>query len=116
MSICSVTLLCLTVCDPMDCSLPGTSVLGISQARILEWVAISYSGDLPNPGIEPHLLHWLVGSLPQAPPQKPSTSVEPGKGYIDDDDNDDDGGGGGGGGGGDGYDNSDDDDDNGNAA
>ena len=37
----------------MDCSLPGTSVLGISQARILEWVAISYSGDLPDPAIEP---------------------------------------------------------------
>ena len=32
----------LTFCDPMDCSPPGSSVLGISQARILEWVAISY--------------------------------------------------------------------------
>ena len=30
-------------CDPMDCSLPGSSVLGIVQARILEWVAISFS-------------------------------------------------------------------------
>jgi len=37
----------------MDCSSPGFSVHGILQARILEWVAISYSGDLPNPGIEP---------------------------------------------------------------
>ena len=34
---------CLTLFDPMDCSLPGTSVHGISQARILEWVAISFS-------------------------------------------------------------------------
>ena len=34
---------CLTLCDPMDCSLPGSSVHGISQARILEWVAISFS-------------------------------------------------------------------------
>ena len=34
---------CLTVCDPMDCSLPGSSVHGIFQARILEWVAISFS-------------------------------------------------------------------------
>ena len=34
---------CLTLCDPMDCSLPGSSVHGISQARILWWVAISYS-------------------------------------------------------------------------
>ena len=30
-------------CDPMDCSLPGSSIHGIFQARILEWVAISYS-------------------------------------------------------------------------
>ena len=36
---------CLTVCDPMDCSLPGSSVLIILQARILEWVAIlSFKG------------------------------------------------------------------------
>ena len=35
---------CLTLCDPMDCSLPGSSVHGIFQARILEWVAISFSG------------------------------------------------------------------------
>ena len=34
---------CLTLCDPMDCSLPVTSVHGIFQARILEWVAISFS-------------------------------------------------------------------------
>ena len=33
---------CLTLCDPMDCSLPGSSVHGILQARILEWVASSY--------------------------------------------------------------------------
>jgi len=37
----------------MDCSLPGPSVHGIFQARILEWVAISSSRDLPNPRIEP---------------------------------------------------------------
>ena len=34
---------CLTLCDPVDCSLPGSSVHGILQARILEWVAISFS-------------------------------------------------------------------------
>ena len=38
-----VTQLCLTLCNPMDCSLPGSSVHGILQARILEWVAISFS-------------------------------------------------------------------------
>ena len=36
-----VAQLCLTLCDPMDCSLPGLSIHGIFQARILEWVAIS---------------------------------------------------------------------------
>ena len=34
---------CPTLCDPMDCNLPGSSVHGILQARILEWVAISFS-------------------------------------------------------------------------
>ena len=38
-----VTQSCPTLCDPMDCSLPGSSVHGIFQARILEWVAISFS-------------------------------------------------------------------------
>ena len=39
------------LCDPMDCSPPVSSVHGTSQARLLEWVAISPE-DLPNPGIE----------------------------------------------------------------
>ena len=43
----------LTLCDPMDCTLPGSSVHGILQARILEWVAMPSSRDLSNPGIEP---------------------------------------------------------------
>ena len=38
-----VAQLCLTLCEPMDCSLPGSSVHGIFQARILDWVAISFS-------------------------------------------------------------------------
>ena len=42
-----------TLCDPMDCSLPGSSVHGIFQARILEWVGVSFSRGLPNPWIEP---------------------------------------------------------------
>ena len=48
-----VTQLHLTLCDSTDCSPPGSSVCGISQARILEWVAISFSGDLPNPQFKP---------------------------------------------------------------
>ena len=35
--------LCMTLCDPMDCSPPGYSVHGIFQARILEWITISFS-------------------------------------------------------------------------
>ena len=34
---------CLTLCNPMDCSLPGSSVPGVLQAKILEWVAIPFS-------------------------------------------------------------------------
>ena len=47
--VCSVAPSCPTLCDPMDCSPPGSSVHGIFQARILEWVAISYSRKLPLP-------------------------------------------------------------------
>ena len=44
-----VTQSCPTLCDPMDCSLPGSSVHGIFQATILEWVAISFSrGSSPS--------------------------------------------------------------------
>ena len=47
---------CLTPSYPMDCSLPGSSIHGIFQARVLEWGAIAFSdplpGDLPNPGIK----------------------------------------------------------------
>ena len=39
--------------NPVDRSPPGSSVHGISQVRILEWVAISFSRNLPDPGIEP---------------------------------------------------------------
>ena len=41
--VCSISQSCPTLCDPMDCSLPGSSVHGAFQARILEWVAISFS-------------------------------------------------------------------------
>ena len=49
---CLVAQSCPDSCDPMDCSLPGSSVPGISQARVLEWAAVSFSGDLLNPGME----------------------------------------------------------------
>ena len=76
---------CLTLCDPMNCSFPGSSVHGISQARILEWVAISFSresglpfpslGDLSDPGIEstsPALAgRFFFFFLTTEPPGKP---------------------------------------------
>ena len=46
-SLCLVTQLCLTLCDPMDCSLPGSSVHGILQARTLEQDAIFFSRCIP---------------------------------------------------------------------
>ena len=51
--VCVRAQLCPTLCNPMDCSLPGSSVHGIFQARILEEVAISSPGDRPNPGVKP---------------------------------------------------------------
>ena len=66
---------CLTLCDPMNYSLPeGSSVPGILQERILEWVACPPPGNLPKPEIEPASLtspNWQVGSLPLEPPGKP---------------------------------------------
>ena len=53
MRVCSVTRSCPTLCDAIDYSPPDSSVHGLFQARILEWVAISSSGGLPIPGFEP---------------------------------------------------------------
>ena len=53
---CSFAQLCLTLCDPMNCSQPGSSVHGIPQAGTLEWTAMEWippPGNFPNPGIEP---------------------------------------------------------------
>ena len=75
LSICCVWLaaqLCLTLCDPMDGSPPGSSVHWILQARILEWLPFPPPGDLPNPGIKPSSPALQVDSLPTEPPGKPS--------------------------------------------
>ena len=55
---------CPTVCGPMDYILPGSSVHGILQARILKWVASSFSRDFPTQGSNLHLLRWQVDSVP----------------------------------------------------
>ena len=51
--VCVLTQSCVILCDPIDCSPPGSSVHGILQAGILEGAAVSFSRDLPAPGIEP---------------------------------------------------------------
>ena len=52
------------LCNHRDSSPPGSSVHGISQTRILEWVAIPPPGDLPDPGIKPKSPALQVNSLP----------------------------------------------------
>ena len=66
---------CPTLCDPVDCSPPDSSAHGILQARILEWVAISFSGDLSDPGIEPWSLALQADSSPSEPPEKAHISI-----------------------------------------
>ena len=66
--LCLVAQSCLTLCDPMDSSLPDSSVVGIFQARILEWVAISFSRGSSRPKDQTHvfyigrqfLYHWAT--------------------------------------------------------
>ena len=72
LSLCVCVLIaqsCLTLCDPLDCSPPGSSVHGILQTRLLER---NSPGDLPDPGIEPKFLAFQASSLPSEPPGKPT--------------------------------------------
>ena len=61
--------LCLTLCDPMNCTFQAP--LPMEFSRILEWVAVPFSRDLPNPGIEPRSPTLQADSLPSEPPWKP---------------------------------------------
>ena len=54
-ALCLVTQSCLTLCDPMDCSPPGSSVHGILQSRILEWVAMPSSMGSSQPRDRTHV-------------------------------------------------------------
>ena len=62
---------CPTLCDPMDCNPPGSSIQGILQATILKQVATPSPGDLPDPGIRPRSPALRMDSLLSEPPQKP---------------------------------------------
>ena len=66
--------LCLILCDSMDCSPPGSSVHGLLQASMLEWVAMPSSRGSSDAGIKlgSRLLCLQLGSLPIETPEKPS--------------------------------------------
>ena len=69
--LCLVAQSCPTLCNPTDCSLPGSSVHGILQARIVEWVALCPLA-LPNLGIKPRSPALRADSILSEPPGKPS--------------------------------------------
>ena len=69
---------CPILCDPMDCSLPGSSVTGVGFYALLQ-------GIFPTQGLNPCLLchlHWQVGSLPLAPPGKPTKETHLVKSWL----------------------------------
>ena len=72
-ALCLVDQSCLTLCDPMDCSPPGSSVHGDSPAKNTE-VGCPPPGDLPNPEIEPRSPRLWADSLPSEPPEKPKNT------------------------------------------
>ena len=63
---------CPTLWDPMDCSRPGSSVHGISQAKILEWVAISFSRGSFRPRDQTNVSCIAGGLITTVPPGKPT--------------------------------------------
>ena len=74
--VCSVTQSCPTLCDPMDCSLPGSSIRGIFQQEYWSGLPFPTPEDLPHPEIEPVSLTSpaLAGGF--------FTTVPPGKPYC----------------------------------
>ena len=75
LAVCPHTQSCPTLCNPMECSPPGSSVHRISQARTLEWVCHFLLQEIVLTwGLNPHLLgflHWQADPLPRAPSGKP---------------------------------------------
>ena len=76
---------CPTLCDPVDCSPPGSSVHGILQARILEWVAILFSRGSSQPGIKLRSPTLWADSLLSEPPGKPILHIVGAKKKLTDD-------------------------------
>ena len=76
-AVCSAPQSCPTLCNPMDCRLPGSSVHGILQARILEWVAIPSSRRSSQARDRTHIshfLHWQTGFTTNATWKAPRCS------------------------------------------
>ena len=71
--------MCPTVCDPMDCGPPAFSVHGISQARIVGWITISFSKGSSHPGIKPLSPVLAGGFFASEPPGKPKSNYTPKK-------------------------------------
>ena len=65
-----VAQVCPTLCNSMGCSLQDSSVHGILQARILEWLPFLSPGALPDPGIKPMSPALQADALPSEPPEK----------------------------------------------
>ena len=72
--------LCPTLCDPVDCSLLGSSIHGILQTRTLEWVSKPSSKDLPDPGLEPASPALQADSFIAEPRGKPEVVPDAQKG------------------------------------
>ena len=72
--------LCLTLCSPMDCIPPGSSIHGIFQPRILEWEVMLIQGSIPPALIQGSIPPALQGdSLPSEPPAKPRIGTQKSK-------------------------------------
>ena len=75
-AVCLVTQPCPTLCNPMDCSPPGSSVHGIPRQGCWSGLPCPPPGDLPNPGIEPRSPALQAGSLLSEPAGKPEAGWE----------------------------------------
>ena len=69
--VCLVARCCLTLCNPMDCNLPGSSVHGVFQARILEWVAILFSRGFSWPRDRTHVSCFAGGFFTTSATREP---------------------------------------------
>ena len=67
---------CLIHCNPVNYSPPGSSVHGVSQARILEWVPSPSLGDLPGPGMEPAFPALQADAVLTEPHGKPALQAD----------------------------------------